>query len=144
MKACFKCGEVKPLSDYYKHPQMGDGHLNKCKECTKRDVKDHYQMTFEERREYERNRANLPHRLDLNRRTVQRMRNEFPKKYKAHSAVSNALRKGILVRQPCERCGSLRVHGHHEDYSEPLRVMWLCPKHHKERHAELEAQGITL
>ena len=38
-KICFKCGELKPLSDYYKHPAMGDGHLNKCKACTKIDTK---------------------------------------------------------------------------------------------------------
>jgi len=39
MKVCFKCGIEKPLSDYYKHKQMGDGHLNKCKTCTKKDTK---------------------------------------------------------------------------------------------------------
>lgn len=39
MKICFKCGIEKPLTDYYKHKQMGDGHLGKCKDCTKNDTK---------------------------------------------------------------------------------------------------------
>lgn len=38
VKICFKCNVEKPLSDYYVHKKMGDGHLNKCKECTKQDV----------------------------------------------------------------------------------------------------------
>ena len=38
MKRCFKCGLEKELTQFYKHKEMSDGHLNKCKECTKKDT----------------------------------------------------------------------------------------------------------
>jgi hypothetical protein len=39
MKECFKCGVSKSLDSFYKHKKMKDGHLNKCIDCTKKDVR---------------------------------------------------------------------------------------------------------
>jgi hypothetical protein len=36
-KICFRCDTRKPVGRFYAHPRMADGHLNKCKTCTKRD-----------------------------------------------------------------------------------------------------------
>ena len=47
---------------------------------------------------------------------------------------NNAIKAGKIVRQPCAVCGVEKVHGHHEDYTKPLEVDWLCSKHHMERH----------
>lgn len=62
-------------------------------------------------------------------------------KARAHQLVADAVRKGTLVRQPCEWCGNPHTEGHHEDYGQPLKVMWLCANCHGLRHAELRGDG---
>lgn len=60
-------------------------------------------------------------------------------KVKAHMLVKNEIKQGRLKKQPCGRCQKTeKVHAHHESYLRPLNVVWLCPMHHKERHAELD------
>lgn len=55
---------------------------------------------------------------------------EFLCRKRANNAVRNAIKKGILVKDVCEVCGNLVVHAHHNDYSKPLEVRWLCALHH--------------
>lgn len=43
-------------------------------------------------------------------------------------------RRGKLVPQPCEVCGAAEVEMHHDDYSKPLEVRWLCREHHMAHH----------
>jgi hypothetical protein len=65
---------------------------------------------------------------------VKRWRQRNPEKTKAHDAVKYALRTGRLVKGSCELAGSEcggRVEAHHDDYSRPLDVRWLCKRHHK-------------
>jgi hypothetical protein len=53
----------------------------------------------------------------------------------ARIAVTTAVNGGKLVKLPCEICGDPKSQGHHDDYSMPLDVVWLCQAHHRERHA---------
>lgn len=72
---------------------------------------------------------------------------EYQKQYRqthkveqaARDAVKKAIKEGVLKRTPCEICGSTtRVEGHHDDYSQPLDVRWLCRSHHSRLHAALK------
>ena len=55
-KKCICCGIEKDISEYYSHPRTADGHLNKCKECCKKQNKDNREKHLEYYREYDRNR----------------------------------------------------------------------------------------
>ena len=63
-------------------------------------------------------------------------RMRFPQKYRARTAVGNAIASGKLVRQPCEVCGDFPTHAHHDDYELMLDVRWLCPRCHGIEHRE--------
>lgn len=157
MKPCSKCGEVKPLSAYC--PKVGTrlGVQSSCKACGAAQSRRRYHSDPEyRRRKLEFNAryiqmgyGKLAHRrfrrrhpeepryqipAETARQMRQRCREENPEQYKAHCAVSNALRAGTLKKQTCCVCGVRKVQGHHEDYANPLDVMWFCKPHHAAWH----------
>lgn len=147
MKTCFKCGIPKELDEFYKHPQMADGHLGKCIECAKADVLRHRAANLDTVQAYDRERGKLPHRLANVRSyhkahpavVAQSHRNyakKYPERVAASIAVNNAIRDGRLTKQPCEVCGNSHAEAHHDDYTKPLVVRWLCNPHHKSADAE--------
>jgi ribosomal protein S27AE len=140
-KECFKCHTVKPLTEFYKHSMMADGHLNKCKECTKNDANKHRSENLEKIRAYDRERGKIPERIKASTEVNRAWRAEDKRRAKAHSAVSHAIRSGDLVRLPCVRCGEKKSLAHHEDYDKPLDVMWLCQPCHKQRHKEINKEN---
>ncbi len=119
MKKCRKCGIEKPLSDYYKHKKMGDGHLNICIDCTKRRIKKDYDKKMKNpqflEKEKERNRLKY-HRLysdgrhkpsyESKKTTMEKYKQKYPEKIKARS-VTNKLKTTIKGN-----------HLHHWSYNE--------------------------
>jgi len=63
-----------------------------------------------------------------------------PEKVQAQSRIAIEIRAGRLVRQPCEICGSENAEAHHEDYSKPREVRWLCTSHYRQRHIEINKE----
>jgi hypothetical protein len=79
-----------------------------------------------------------PEREEKARTSMKRWRTNNPVKVTAHQIVSSAIRRGSLIPCPCERCGCVvNVHAHHEDYTNPLDVIWLCSLCHGARHREI-------
>lgn len=52
-----------------------------------------------------------------------------------YNAVAAAKRKGTLLKQDCSACGA-KAEAHHNDYSKPLEVVWLCRRHHQLVHGK--------
>lgn len=67
-------------------------------------------------------------------------------RYLAQRAVADAIKDGRLTPQPCEKCGRIDVHAHHDKYyGDFLDVRWLCVKHHRQYHMGIfKAMGREL
>ena len=128
-KTCFKCNTEKPLSEFYGHPKMSDGHLGKCKTCTKFDVSKNRDDKIGYYREYDKRRYKEDPRVR------ERISKRDKKKYAASSRLNLLVSRGKIERGACEICGKENAEGHHEDYDRPEDVIWLCRRHHAWLHA---------
>lgn len=125
---------------------MGDGRLNKCRECCKK-----YELgrrcdpvIGEQLRERDRSREYSRWRRKRRQQYQRRHRKQNPDKYRARMAVGNALRDGALIRLPCAICGDPLTQEHHRDYAQPLDVTWYCFKHQRElAHDRTISPGVS-
>lgn len=123
-KICFKCHRELPLRMFYKHPRMADGHLNKCKECAKKDVRDKYMDNSQKEewveKERERGREKY-HRLGY--KDIYKMAHPETK------TVSAYIKRRIEVPDSCEI--------HHWNYHLLYDVFILDKRIHKRFHKKV-------
>lgn len=132
MKKCFKCGTEKPITDFYKHSQMHDGHLNKCKECTKKDVKVLYKSNILD-----------PGYIEMERK---RGRLKFHRLYKGMSKHNYKSNEKYLLKYPEKNLAKLssaklkrpfeNAEKHHWSYNKMhyKDVIWITKKEHMKIH----------
>ena len=122
-------GKIKTLESTYKY-QSTDRGANVAKQCRER----YYSSIkgVESRKKY---LSSDSGKKKTNER-IKRYRNKNKHKESARRKVRYAIRTGKMSRDPCEVCGDPKSHAHHDDYSKPLNVRFLCQKHHYEVHKD--------
>lgn len=132
MKQCIICKKQKQLEDYYKHPQMSDGHLNKCKLCCKNQAKKRDKELRKNpdwcEKEKERGREKyyrLGYKSKTNSQATQKHLNKFPEKRRAKNKSTRLRKEGFEK--------------HHWNYSEGFEkdVIWMTKKDHCKLHRYL-------
>lgn len=104
-------------------------HKCRCEICTK--------AGSERSRKY-RATHNVKANMDTIRAYVKRP--DVNPKYKAHTAVMVAKKRGTLSPKPCEICGSTKkIEAHHDSYAKKnwLKVRWICFVCHRELHNKI-------
>jgi hypothetical protein len=147
MLTCRHCNTEKPQTEFYVSSNT------KCKECIKTNVRANREKNIEKYREYDRQRNMNPDRVQarkeyirtergkaVKKKSMQNYHERYPMKYAAHVMFRNAVRdKRVPLVTVCSECSSTnKVEGHHDDYTKPFDVRWLCEKCHKEWHKHNE------
>lgn len=114
----------------------------RCDVCVKANTEYHYQYREMNRlklRRYKK-KYNKKWRKENGYHNEINSKKRYPEKQKARNILKYAVQKGIIIRGACETigCKNTKTHGHHDDYSKPLTVRWLCPLHHTEVHRNMK------
>ena len=131
LKTCNFCGRKKNRKkEFYLSRNRYSPY---CKECWKQITRIQKLKNYDPkkaRKRYERRKA----KPGFFKEEHEKFKKLYPEKYKARYTLRNAVRYGKIKKAPCMMCGDKKAHGHHEDYTKPLDVIWLCRKHHMEIH----------
>ena len=101
-KACKDCGVEKALNEFYAAARNSDGRIGKCKSCVKSSVRENRRNRKQQYAEYERSRANLPHRIEA-RRKYQEEHREQIFEYKKRWSEDNNERVVVYKRDHYEQ-----------------------------------------
>ena len=140
-KVCRKCLQEKALSELMHRSDCKYSRDSFCKECSEKYMS-MWRKTPEgiKKSKKYRMKYRLSHRIeeDLSRK---RFLLKHPNILKTWWKTRDAIRRGDLIKEPCEVCNK-KGHAHHDDYTKPLQVRWFCNKHHKLYHA-MKKRGIA-
>lgn len=139
MRSCPRCEADLPEAEFYRDPSRKDGLSYDCRGCHRR-TQAAYRKANQDRRTKVCGAwaARNPERV-ARYRAASLARNAT--QLRANKTLQRAVRTGKIVKPShCSRCQNpterWRLHGHHEDYSQPLVVTWLCHRCHMHLHAE--------
>lgn len=132
MKQCFKCKEIKPFDDFYKHSKMPDGIVNKCKVCNKKDVLENYKnnrldpnfIIKERKRGREKHQRLYSGKIINDYKHQLIWRTKYPEKIKAKN-------KSQRMLKPFEGAEKHHWSYNQEHYKD---ILWLSSKDHKKAH----------
>ena len=135
MKICGTCEIEKDDSEFGKRAASKDGLAALCKACQK--AYDKFRSKDAMRKMQREIYAQSEEGKIAGARAKYKWRTDNPNKYRAHNITGSAIRNGKLFKEPCEKCGSEdNIHAHHDDYSKPLNVRWLCCSCHNKWHRD--------
>ncbi|KKL66148.1 hypothetical protein LCGC14_2147870 [marine sediment metagenome] len=139
-KVCRKCKVEKPAEEFYAKKERKDGLQYSCKICQK----NYLRTWLHNNRDYMlgyRRKYNKANRKKLNEQ-IENWRLKHPERSKAKNTLKVAVINGKIKKPTiCSVClesqESKQLHGHHDDYSKPLDVEWLCSPCHGAKHITL-------